>query len=138
MRLGFSLFGLFTDAVLDSRLGGAIATNSSDGTTWSIPCKSSLSLTVVFSGKSYTVPADKLVEGDTSGTMCTGLVRSWDNPFITSYLLGRTFAQTVYMYASFHVWDVYSQPTAFTMRIAMAQIPLGLLHVDLVPCGIRG
>ncbi|CCA73636.1 hypothetical protein PIIN_07589 [Serendipita indica DSM 11827] len=80
-----------------SRLGGATATNSSDGTTWSIPCKNSLSLTVVFGGKSYTVPSDKLVEGDTSGTMCTGLVRSWDNPFITSYLLGRTFAQTVYI-----------------------------------------
>ncbi|KAG8832744.1 hypothetical protein FRC17_000754 [Serendipita sp. 399] len=78
-------------------VNGALMLNGSEGLTWTLPCKPDLSLDVIFSGTTFTVGADQLVEGDTSQERCTGVVRGWDNPFVSSYMLGAAFARTVYI-----------------------------------------
>jgi hypothetical protein len=71
--------------------------NDSTGLTWSIPCKPTLSLDVIFSGTPFSIGADSLVTGDVATNNCTGVVQGWDNPFVQSYMLGKAFAETVYM-----------------------------------------
>ncbi|KIM31969.1 hypothetical protein M408DRAFT_241552 [Serendipita vermifera MAFF 305830] len=77
--------------------GATKLSDSSDGVTWSIPCKPSLSLEVNFNGSKFTVGADLLTTGDIANNNCTGVIRGWDNPFVESYMLGKAFAQTVYI-----------------------------------------
>jgi hypothetical protein len=70
--------------------------DTTTGLIWQIPCSPTLSLDVSFSGTPFTVPASQLVTNNGSGN-CTGVVMGWDSPFVESYMLGRAFAQTVYM-----------------------------------------
>jgi hypothetical protein len=71
--------------------------NDSISLTWVVPCAQELSLSVTIGSTSYQMKKEQLISIDSTGAVCTSLVKGWANPVVRSYLFGAPFAVSAYI-----------------------------------------
>lgn len=72
-------------------------TNDSSSLSWVVPCDEDLTLSINLGGNTYRMKKDALIRYDSTGTLCTSLVKGWADPVVRVSLLGTPFATTAYI-----------------------------------------
>ena len=72
-------------------------TNDSSSLSWAVPCDQDLSLSVTAGNNTFRLKKDQLVSFDSTGTVCTSLVKAWSDPAVRVYLFGSPFVSIAYI-----------------------------------------
>jgi hypothetical protein len=76
---------------------GTKMVNDTVSLSWLVPCDQELSLSVTIGSTSYQMKKEQLISIDSTGAVCTSLVKGWANPVVRSYLFGAPFAVSAYI-----------------------------------------
>lgn len=72
-------------------------TNDSSSMSWVVPCDQELSLSVTAGNNTFRMKKDQLINIDSTGTVCTSLVKAWSDPAVHAYLFGTPFVSIAYI-----------------------------------------
>lgn len=72
-------------------------TNDSSSLTWAVPCDQEHTFEVLVGGNTYRIKKEQLISLDSTGTVCTSLVKGWADSSVHAYLFGAPFASTAYI-----------------------------------------
>ena len=72
-------------------------TNDSFSLSWVVPCDKELSLSVTVRNITFRMTKEQLINLDSTGTLCTSLVKGWPDPAVRAYLFGSPFASIAYI-----------------------------------------
>ena len=72
-------------------------TSDSTSLSWRVPCDQVFTLSITIGGSTYRMKNEQLISLDSTGTLCTSLVKGWANPVIRAYLFGAPFATSAYI-----------------------------------------
>lgn len=72
-------------------------TNDSTSLSWTVPCDQELTLSITIKDNTYRMKNDQLITRDSTGTVCTSLVKGWADPVVGTYLFGAPFATSAYI-----------------------------------------
>ena len=72
-------------------------TNDSSSLSWAVPCDQEHTLSVLIGGNSYRIKKDQLISTDSTGAVCTSLVKGWSDSGVRAYVFGAPFASTAYI-----------------------------------------
>ena len=70
-------------------------TNDSTSLGWEVPCDQEFTLSITIGSNTYRMKTGQLT--NSTGTVCTSLVKAWADPAIRTYLLGSPFVTTAYI-----------------------------------------
>ena len=77
-------------------------TNDSTSLSWVVPCDQDLTVSINIGGNTYRMRKDLLISYDSTGTVCTSLVKGWADPVVRASLFGTPFATTAYIVYNAH------------------------------------
>ena len=77
-------------------------TNDSTSLSWVVPCDQNLTVSINLGGNTYRMRKDLLISYDSTGTVCTSLVKGWVDPVVRASLFGTPFATTAYIVYNAH------------------------------------
>ena len=86
-------------------------TNDSTSLSWEVPCDQEFTLSITIGSNTYRMKTGHLT--NSTGTVCTSLVKAWADPAIRTYLLGAPFATTAYI-----VYDAQKNQTGDQIGVA--------------------
>jgi len=72
-------------------------TNDTTTLSWTVPCAQDFTVAITVGNNTYRVKKEQLFSLDSTGTVCTSLVKGWADEKVRSYLFGRPFAATAYI-----------------------------------------
>ena len=72
-------------------------TNDGTSLSWSVPCGQEFALSITIAEGTYRMKNEQLISLDSTGTVCTSLVKGWVDPVIRTYLFGAPFATSAYI-----------------------------------------
>ena len=72
-------------------------TNDSLSLSWVVPCDQELTLSITVGGSTYLMKKEQLISLDSTGTVCTSLVKGWSDPVVNAYMFGTPFTSMAYI-----------------------------------------
>jgi hypothetical protein len=81
---------------------GAKMTNDSSSLSWDVPCDQEVTLSVTIGDSTYRMKKEQLLRLDSTGTVCTSLVKGWSDPVVRAYVFGAPFASTAFIAYNAH------------------------------------
>src|SRR5260221_10292394 len=72
-------------------------TNYTTVLSWVVPCNPDFALAITIGSDTYRLKKEQLISLDSTGTVCTSLVKGWADPAVRSYLFGAPFATSAYI-----------------------------------------
>jgi len=77
-------------------------TNDSLSLSWVVPCDQELTFSITIGGNTYLMKKEQLISLDSTGTVCTSLVKGWSDPAVNAYMLGTPFTSVAYIAYNAH------------------------------------
>src|SRR5258706_15250724 len=72
-------------------------TDDSTSLSWTVPCDQELTFSVVIGTSTFRIKKDQLISLDSTGAVCTSLVKGWSDAGVRAYVFGAPFATTAYI-----------------------------------------
>ena len=89
-------------------------TNDSTSLSWVVPCDQDLTVSINLGDNTHRMKKDLLISYDSTGTVCTSLVKGWADPIIRVSLFGTPFATTAYI-----VYNAHKNQSADQIGVAL-------------------
>jgi hypothetical protein len=87
--------------------------NNGPSLSWVVPCDQDLALSVNIGGSTYRMKKEQLISSDSTGTVCTSLVKGWSDPGVRAYVFGTPFASIAYI-----AYNAYKDQTSDQIGLA--------------------
>jgi len=70
--------------------------------SWVVPCDQELSLSATIGNSAYRMKKEQIINVDSTGTLCTSLVKGWSDPAVRAYVFGTPFTAIAYIAYNAH------------------------------------